>query len=68
MSLLHEAVNSKKLDTRVVERNVQRGVVRPEDVQKALKDLPDDAENAHYVNVEELASTDEEGGAPNGSH
>jgi hypothetical protein len=56
MALLDEAVESKKFDTRVVERNVQRGVVRPEDVQKSLSSLPDDAENATYVNIESLAA------------
>ena len=55
MSLLHEAVEIKKLDTRVVERNVDRGVIQNKEVEKALKELPDDSGNAEYVNVEELA-------------
>ncbi len=57
MALLHEAFESKKFDVRVVERNVQRGLVSAEDAAKALAALPDDSENAEYVNVEILAAT-----------
>ncbi len=59
MTLLHEAVAAKKLDVRVIERNIQRGFVRAEDADKNVRDLPDDAENAEWVNVELLAKEDE---------
>lgn len=52
------------MDVRVVERNVDRGIVRSEDVEKAAKGLPDDSENAEYVNIETLASDDQ--GVTNG--
>ena len=55
MTLLNEAVDSKKLDVRVVERNIQRGFVKPEEHTKFVSGLPDDTENAEYVNVETLA-------------
>jgi hypothetical protein len=66
MTLLHEAVESKKLDVRVVERNISRGSVRAEDYEKSLKALPDDSENAEYVNIETLAA--EEVSSSNGSN
>jgi len=59
MTLLFEAVEQKKLDTRVVERNMQRGVVSASDVEKATKNLPDDAENADWVTLEALAAEED---------
>jgi hypothetical protein len=59
MTLLHEAVNAKKLDVRVSERNITRGAMKAEDFNKAVKDLPDDGDNAEYVNVEELAEQED---------
>jgi hypothetical protein len=55
MTLLHEAVDQKKFDVRVAERNIQRGLLRPEDLERSLKDLPDDAANADYISIESLA-------------
>lgn len=54
MALLHESVDSKKLDVRMVERNIARGVVKDEDLAKSLKSLPDDSENAEWVNIDTL--------------
>jgi hypothetical protein len=54
MTLLHEAVDAKKLDSRVVERNVERGVVSAKDVEKSRKDLPDDSDNAEWVSIQSL--------------
>ena len=54
MTLLHEDVESKKFDVRMIERNVARGVVSSADVQKAVESLPDDAENADYISVNTL--------------
>jgi hypothetical protein len=56
MTLLHEAVEAKKLDVRVVERNTARGVISADDSDKALKKLPDDSDNAEYTNLDELAA------------
>ncbi len=55
MALLHESVNFKKFDTRMVERNVARGVLTSQELTEVVKNLPDDAENAEYVNTEILA-------------
>ena len=55
MTLLHEAVDAKILDTRMVERNVARGAVKAESVTAAEKALPDDSANAEYTNVDTLA-------------
>lgn len=54
MSLLHESVESKKFDVRVVERNVARGVISAADLDQVLKELPDDAENADWVSIEAI--------------
>lgn len=60
MTLLHDAVESKKLDVRVVERNLDRGVIQHKEVEKATSELPDDSANADYVSIESLAA---EGGS-----
>lgn len=54
MALLHEAVDKKKMDTRMVERNVNRGVISQADVDQAVKALPDDSENALWVAIDTL--------------
>ncbi len=56
MTLLHEAVEAKKFDTRMVERNIARGVMSADDQDKNLKKLPDDAENAEYISIDSLAN------------
>jgi hypothetical protein len=60
MTLLHEAVEAKKLDVRMVERNIARGVIAAEDADKAAKKLPDDADNAEWISLDTLAA-DESG-------
>ncbi|MDR3608113.1 MAG: hypothetical protein P4M08_12115 [Oligoflexia bacterium] len=59
MPLLHESSEDKKFDTRMVERNVTRGVVPAADVDKFLKNLPDDAEGAEWVNLDVIAASDD---------
>lgn len=54
MSLLHEAVEEKKFDVRMIERNLIRGKIEADDVAKTAKKLPDDAENAEYIAIESL--------------
>ena len=54
MPLLHDSVGDKKFDVRMVERNVQRGRVASEEVEKHLKSLPDDAANAIPVTEADL--------------
>jgi hypothetical protein len=56
MTLLNDAVENKKFDTRMVERNVARQVLTQDEVEKVLKKLPDDSENAEYVSIESLAN------------
>ncbi len=55
MTLLKNATEAKKFDTRVTERNIARGFTKPEDLEKFMKDLPDDAENAEYISIESIA-------------
>ena len=61
MALLHPAVQEKKFDVRVVEKNLSRGAVTAEEVKKATDQLPDDAENAEWISVETLAAEGDEG-------
>ena len=53
--LLVNAVQDKRFDLRVVERNIVRGVVSPDEVEKQLKALPDDAANSERVTFESIS-------------
>jgi len=66
MALLHESVEFKKLDVRLVERNVARGVLTQEQVAQALKVLPDDGENAEWVSIDSLMDDGESNELSNG--
>jgi hypothetical protein len=59
MTLLHEAVDAKKMDVRLVERNITRGIVSADDVEKNLKKLPDDGDNAITISIESLMNDGE---------
>jgi len=43
------------LDVRVRERNIRKGVLEEKDVEKYLKDLPDQAANAENVTIAQPA-------------
>jgi hypothetical protein len=58
MTLLSQAVDAKKFDTRVIERNLQRGFLKPEDAQTHVQALTDDAEFAEFVSIDAIASAD----------
>ena len=60
MTLLHEAVEAKKMDVRMVERNLSRGIIQSDDVEKNLKKLPDDSDNAATISTEALMNEDGE--------
>lgn len=59
MALLHESTEDKKMDTRVVERNINKGAVSPAELAKSLSSLPDDSANAEYTNIELLAQMED---------
>jgi hypothetical protein len=54
MSLLHEAIQDKKFDVRMLERNLVRNVVTDKEAKTFIDSLPDDAENAAYISLDEL--------------
>ncbi len=58
MSLLHEAVEQKKFDSRVSQRNIERGNLRQEDLDQFVKGLPDDSADAMYVSIDSLVDDD----------
>jgi hypothetical protein len=54
MPLLHDSTNEKKFDVRMVERNLTRGQVSHDEIEKVLKTLPDDSANAITVTDADL--------------
>ena len=54
MTLLNEAVEAKKFDTRMIERNIARGVIAAQDADQVSKNLPDDGEGADWVSIDSL--------------
>jgi hypothetical protein len=54
MPLLHDSVNQKKFDVRMVERNIQRGMLSQDELDKQLKSLPDDSDSAATVSDADL--------------
>jgi len=61
VTLLHEAVEAKKMDVRMVERNINRGSLSADEVEKNLKKLPDDSDNATIISTEALMGELNEG-------
>lgn len=66
MTLLYDAVEKKKYDVRMLERNESRGVIKSEDKEAMIKSLPDDSENAEWANIEDLAVSDSSDPVNNG--
>ncbi len=66
MVLLSDAVQFKKFDTRLVERSISRGALSSSELEVALKQLPDDSENATWVSVDTF--TDEGADEASSSH
>jgi hypothetical protein len=60
MTLLFESVDFKKLDVRMTERNVARGVLTRAELDAAVKMLPDDGENAEWVSIDSLSKDTDE--------
>lgn len=54
MSLLHDSIQEKKFDVRMLDKNLVRNVVADKEVKAHLEQLPDDSENALYISIEEL--------------
>jgi len=55
MSLLHESIQEKKFDTRMIDKNLVRNVITDKEVKTTVESLPDDAENATFVSLDEVA-------------
>lgn len=47
--LLNDALNSKTFDIRLLDRLLAEGKITQEEVEKVLKNLPDDAENLEMI-------------------
>lgn len=60
MTLLFEASQEKRFDLRVVERNLRRGIVAPEEFKKSTDKVADDTSNAEYTRIEDLAVQEDE--------
>lgn len=59
MTLLYNSIDNKKFDTRIIERNLERGSITPKEAEKQAKDLPDDSDNASWVSTEDLARAED---------
>lgn len=55
MSLLHDAIVSKKFDVRMLDKNLTRNVVTDKEAKAVLDSLPDDADNAEFVSLDDIA-------------
>ncbi len=56
MTLLKDAMDDKKYDSRIQERSLQKGILKAEELKKQTENLVDDAENAEYVSIETIAN------------
>lgn len=54
MALLSNALNDKQVDVRFLNRSIAKGSMAQEDADKAARKLPDDSENAEYININTL--------------
>lgn len=54
MRLLKDATEEKKLDIRMVEKNLRRGFLTDEENKASNQALPDDADNVHVVTLDSL--------------
>lgn len=61
MTLLHDATVQKKFDSRLIERAVSRGHLKQEELDKNVKELPDDSASADYVSLDTLLEEIREG-------
>jgi hypothetical protein len=52
MALLSHAIKEKEFDVRMVQRGLNKGLVLFDDIDKHLKKLPDEGENADYVDLD----------------
>jgi hypothetical protein len=55
MSLLHDAILDKKFDTRMLDKNLVRNVVTDKEVKAKVESLPDDADNAEFISLDDVA-------------
>lgn len=54
MSLLHDSIQNKKFDTRMLEKNLTRGAATDKEYKSYIESLPDDSENADYASLDDL--------------
>lgn len=54
MSLLHDSIQSKKFDTRMLEKNLVRGNATDKEYKSHVESLPDDSENADFSSLDDL--------------
>ncbi|HPI39268.1 MAG TPA: hypothetical protein PLJ21_00585 [Pseudobdellovibrionaceae bacterium] len=49
---LHKALKDLKFDKRLIEKNINQGVITPEDVKKHLESLPDCSANIDIISFD----------------
>ncbi len=55
MSLLIDGIREKKFDVRMLEKNLVRNVVSDKEAKAVIESLPDDADNAVFISLDEVA-------------
>lgn len=58
MVLLVDAIEQKKFDQRLVDKQLRDGTLTQKELDQFLNSLPDDGANAEWVNVENLDDDD----------
>lgn len=51
--------NEKLFDVRLIQRNMRSGSMQKKDLEAHLKSLPDDENNAEYIEIAEETTLDE---------
>ena len=60
MVLLHDSLEAKKFDIRMLERNIARGTLTRDQAKDYSKSLPDDANDAEWVSIESFVDDDQD--------
>jgi hypothetical protein len=55
---LHQALQEKRYDVRLMDRNLQSGAIQAQDLEKMRKELPDLSHNTENLNLDNASNAD----------
>jgi len=58
MLLLSKALEDKKFDLRIIEKNLARGILQAQEQAKSVQQLPDDSASAEWVSLDDIQNSD----------